>query len=39
MLLMRATVLAGSSGYHWRVVRSWIRLSKLLTAFLDGRVP
>ena len=39
MLLMRATVLLGSSAYHWRVVRWWIRLSRLFTDFRDGRVP
>ena len=38
-LLMRATVLTGSSAYHWRVVRPWIRLSTLFTDFRDGRVP
>jgi hypothetical protein len=39
MLLMRATVLLGSSAYHWRVVRWWMRPSRLFTDFRDGRVP
>ena len=39
MLPMRATVLLGSSAYHWRVVRWWMRPSRLFTDFRDGRVP
>ena len=37
--LRSATVFSGVSTYHRLVVRSWIRLSRLLTAFLEGRVP
>lgn len=36
---MTTTVFSGVSGYHCGVVRSWIRRSNLMTAFLDGRVP
>src|SRR5271169_7120486 len=39
MLLMRATVLLGSSAYHWCAVRWWMRPSRLFTDFRDGRMP